>query len=64
MGEIGEAWDEIDIEERERQEEEHALSPAGIAEQNDGLLRRYREFRRAADLPLPTGSHDRDGPAV
>ncbi len=49
MGEIGEAWDEIAIEEWERQEEEHALSPAGITEQNDGLLRRYREFRRAAD---------------
>ena len=49
MGEFGDDWDEIDFEERERQQEEHALSPAGIAEQNDGLLRRYREFRRAAD---------------
>lgn len=49
MGELEEDWDEIDFEEWERQEEEHALSPAGIAEQNNGLLRRYREFRRAAD---------------
>ena len=61
MGELEEDWNEIDFEDWERQEEEYALSPAGIAEQNGGLLRRYREFRRAADLPLPTGSDDTDG---
>lgn len=44
-----ENWDEIDFAEWERQEDERAVSPAGIAEQNDGMLRRYREFRRAAD---------------
>ncbi len=52
MGEIEEDWDELDEDDFEawqRREEEHALSPAGIAEENDGLLNRYREFRRAAD---------------
>ncbi len=49
MGGIEEDWDENDFEDWERREEEHALSSAGIAEQNDGLLRRYRTFRRAAD---------------
>jgi len=42
-------WDEINFEDRRLREGEHALSPTGIAEQNDSLLRRYREFRRAAD---------------
>lgn len=42
-------WDEADFEDWRLREGEHALSPAGIAEQNDGLLRRYREFRQAAD---------------
>jgi hypothetical protein len=32
-----------------RAEEKRELSPAGIAEQNEGFLRRYRDFRRAAD---------------
>ncbi len=41
--------DSFDPEEWEQREEEHALSPAGIAEENEGLLRRYRDFRRAAD---------------
>jgi hypothetical protein len=50
MSEIEEDdWNETSFEDWERQEEEHALSPAGIVEQNDGLLRRYRDFRRAAD---------------
>ena len=49
MGEIEEDWDEFDVEAWERQQEEHALSPAGIAEENDNLLRRYRDFRCAAD---------------
>ena len=49
MVRIEQDWDEIDPEDWRLREDEHALSPAGIAEQNDGLLRRYREFRRAAD---------------
>ena len=52
MGEREDDWHEIDFEEREEQveqEEKRALSPAGIAEQNDGLIRRYRDFRHAAD---------------
>lgn len=49
MDEPEEDWDEIDVWEWERQEEERALSPAGIAEQNEWLLRRYHEFRCAAD---------------
>ena len=68
MGEREEDWHEIDFEEREereRREEARALSPAGVAEQNRGLLRRYREFRHAADAVaavwrsrLPDGSLD------
>lgn len=42
-------WDEIEFEDWRPREDDHALSPAGIAEQNDGLLRRYQEFRRGAD---------------
>lgn len=49
MGEPEDDWDEFDVSEWERQEEERALSPAGIAEENAMLLRRYREFRGAAD---------------
>ena len=49
MVEIEQDWDEIDFEDWRLREDEDALSPAGIAEQNDGLLRRYREFRCAAD---------------
>ena len=44
-----EEFDESDVEERFRKERERELSPAGIAEQNNGLLRQYRHFRRAAD---------------
>jgi hypothetical protein len=39
----------MEMEDWARQEEKHALAPAGIAEQNRGLLHRYREFRLAAD---------------
>ena len=49
MGEFEEDFDEIDFEEWERREDEHLLSPDGIAEQNGYLLRRYRDFRCAAD---------------
>lgn len=49
MGEPEDDWDENDFREWERKEEEHDLSPAGIAEQNRLLLRRYHEFRSAAD---------------
>ena len=49
MGQIEGDGDDIDIEDWDRQEEEHALSPTGIAEQNEHMLRRYREFRFAAD---------------
>lgn len=45
----GQDWDEADFEDWLPWEDEQALSPAGIAEQNAGLLRRYREFRQAAD---------------
>lgn len=41
--------DEFDLEEMQRQEDEHALSPAGIAEANARQIRLYREFRLAAD---------------
>ena len=30
-------------------EEDHPLSERGIEQQNEGLLRRYRDFRRGAD---------------
>ncbi|MEN8197243.1 MAG: hypothetical protein ABFS30_12145 [Pseudomonadota bacterium] len=40
---------EFDLEEMRRREDEHALSPAGIAEENARQIRRYREFRLAAD---------------
>jgi hypothetical protein len=49
MSEFEEDWDEIDFEEWELEEEERALSATGIAEQNGYLLRKYRDFRRAAD---------------
>jgi len=42
-------FDEFDAEVWEREQEEHELSPAGIAEQNGYLLRGYRDFRQAAD---------------
>jgi hypothetical protein len=45
----GQDWDEAEFEDWRRREDEQAFSPAGIAEQNDGLLRRYREFGRAVD---------------
>jgi hypothetical protein len=50
MIQIEQDWDETDMEDWRLREDERALSPAGIAEQNDGLLRRYREFRCAADV--------------
>jgi len=56
-------WDELDgfdLEEWERQEEERALSPAGIAEQNNHLLRRYRSFRHAADAVTASWLDHRD----
>lgn len=40
---------EMDLAEWKRQEEEKALTAAGIAAQNNTLLRHYRQFRRAAD---------------
>ena len=40
---------ELDLEEMRRQEDEHALSPAGIVETNARQIRLYREFRLAAD---------------
>jgi len=49
MGDFGNDGFPADLEDWRQQEEDHALSPAGIAEQNDSLLRRYRDFRRAAD---------------
>lgn len=45
----GQDRDEADFEDWRLREDEQALSPAGIADQNDSLLRRYREFRQAAD---------------
>lgn len=49
MGGIEDDVDELAFEEWQRQGDEHALSPAGVAEQNAGLLRRTHDFRRAAD---------------
>lgn len=46
-------WDEFestDYKQLWRQEQQKALTPAGIAEQNSILLRRYRNFRNVADL--------------
>ena len=40
---------ERDLENWREEKDGHALSPTGIARQDDGLLRRYRDFRRAAD---------------
>ncbi len=45
-------WNEGEFEDWALREDEHALSPAGIAEQNDSLLRRYREFRCATNAAL------------
>lgn len=59
-----EDWDEEDGAEWERREDKRALSPAGIAEQNDGTLRRYREFRRAADAVTAAWRHREDVAAV
>ena len=61
MGGPEDDWDEFDVSEWERQEEKRALSPAGIAEQNASLLRRYREFRAAADAVVAAW---RDRPEV
>jgi hypothetical protein len=51
-------WDEdeaqCEAEARMREEEERALTPAGIAGQDSALLRRYREFRHAADSVAAT----------
>ncbi len=52
----GQDRDEADFEDWRLREDEHDLSPAGIAEQNAGLLRRYREFRQAADAVALLGS--------
>jgi len=49
MDDAEDDWDETNLEEWESREEEQALSPAGIAEQNKFLLRQYRHFRSAAD---------------
>lgn len=49
MTQIEEDGEEFDFKDWARREEEHDLSPAGIAEQNDRLLRQYQEFRYAAD---------------
>lgn len=40
---------EFDLEEMQRKDDEHALSPAGIAEANGYHIRQYRLFRLAAD---------------
>lgn len=53
--------DEIDIEEWQRQEDERALLPAGIAEANGYHIRRYRDFRLAADAVVAAW---RDRPEV
>lgn len=49
MSEFEDDWDEFDFEKWELEEEERALSASGIAEQNGYMLRKYRDFRRAAD---------------
>lgn len=49
MSTSGQEWDISDPAESEWREDRRALSPAGIAAQNDHLLRQYREFLRAAD---------------
>lgn len=49
MGGFGQDGIPEDFDDWHWQEERRAVSPAGIAEQNDGLLRRYHDFRRAAD---------------
>ena len=49
MGENEDEWDEDATWEWQRREDERALTPAGIAEQNRYLLRRYGFFRRSAD---------------
>ena len=33
-------------------EEDHPLSERGIEQQNEGILRRYRDFRRGADAVI------------
>ncbi len=61
MGGIEDDFDELDFDEWRRREDHHALSPAGIAEQNAYMLRRTREFRRAADAVVDAW---RDRPEV
>lgn len=45
-------------------ERRRALSRAGIAEQNRALLRRYRDFRRAADAVVASWQHSPEVAAV
>ena len=48
MGGIEDDFDELDFDDWKRREAAHVLSPAGIDAQNEGLLRRTRDVRRAA----------------
>jgi hypothetical protein len=57
MGESGDGGIPDDVEDWEWQEERHARSSAGIAGENDVLLRRYRDFRRAADAVVAAWRH-------
>lgn len=47
-----------------RQRKVHPLSPAGIARQNGYFLRRYQDFRRAADAVIEAWRHHPEVAAV
>lgn len=64
MSELENGWDELDFEDRQAQEDERALSPAGIAEQNNGLLHQYRRFHRAADAVVAAWQERQEVAAV
>lgn len=59
-----EEWDAIDFEDWTEREDARAISPAGIAGQNGDLLRRYRDFRRAADAVTAAWRHRSEITAV
>lgn len=64
MGGVEDDWDETVLEEWNIRQEQHDLSAAGIAEQNDLLLRRYRQFRCAADAVATAWQEHQDVAAV
>ena len=64
MGSIRDDGISLDGQNWRPREGRRALSRAGIAEQNRALLRRYRDFRRAADAVVASWRHSPEVAAV